>query len=63
MRKFAQGTDVKAKLEAVVSGVSTFETESLAHIVVLSTGKTIGECIIPQLDSSDFSKLPRRRGA
>jgi hypothetical protein len=36
---------VKAKLEAVESGISTFEQEWLAYIVV--DGRTVGERLIP----------------
>lgn len=39
---------IKAKLEAVESGITTFEEEFLAHIV-LADGKTIGEHIGPQI--------------
>lgn len=39
---------VKAKLEAVESGISSFEEEFLAHIV-LPTGLTIGQTIVPGL--------------
>lgn len=39
---------VKAKLQAVESGVTTFEEEFLAHIVT-PNGKTVGEWITPQL--------------
>ena len=39
---------MKAKLEAVASGISTFESEFLANIVVPGGG-TIGEWAIPQL--------------
>jgi hypothetical protein len=39
---------VKAKLEAVESGITTLEEEFLAHIV-LADGKTIGEHITPQI--------------
>ncbi len=49
---------VKAKLEAVESGISTFETEFLAHIV-LPDGKTVGGWIAPQLDAAYGSgKMP-----
>lgn len=40
---------IKAKLEAVVSGVCIFEEEFLAHIV-LPTGATIGQFMIPQIE-------------
>lgn len=39
---------IKAKLEAVECGISTFESEFMAHIV-LPTGLTIGETVLPQL--------------
>lgn len=39
---------VKAKLEAVDAGVTTFEQEFLAH-VVLPDGSTVGEWMEPQL--------------
>lgn len=40
---------IKAKLEAVAAGITTFETEFLAHIVTPG-GKTIGQRLLPQLD-------------
>jgi hypothetical protein len=39
---------IKAKLEAVASGITTFESEFLAHIV-LPDGRTVGGWIAPQL--------------
>lgn len=39
---------VKAKLEAVESGITTFEEEFLAHIV-LPGGRTMGEWAVPQI--------------
>lgn len=42
---------VKAKLEAVESGITTFEDEFLAHIV-LPDGKTVGKWFKPQLEQS-----------
>ena len=42
---------VKAKLEAVTAGISTFETEFLGHIV-LPNGQTTAEWIAPQLDAA-----------
>lgn len=42
---------VKAKLEAVDAGISTFEAEFLAHIL-LPDGKTVGEWASPQLDQA-----------
>jgi hypothetical protein len=39
---------VKAKLEAVESGITTFEEEFLPHIV-MPTGQTVGEWAGPQL--------------
>jgi len=40
---------IKAKLEAVESGITTFEDEFLAHIV-LPNGQTAGEFIKPQIE-------------
>ncbi len=40
---------VKAKLEVVASGISSFDREFLAHIVV-DEGKTIGEYLADRLD-------------
>lgn len=50
---------VKAKLEAVESGVSTFEAEFLAQ-TVLPTGATVSEWLEPQLDEAyRTQRLPR----
>jgi hypothetical protein len=46
---------IKAKLEAVESGITTFEEEFLAHIL-LSNGSTIGEHTIPQLEQANKGK-------
>lgn len=40
---------IKAKLEAVETGVTTFEQEFLAHIV-LPNGQTVGESAIPAIE-------------
>lgn len=40
---------IKAKLEAVASGITVFEEEFLAHIV-LPGGKTVGQTLVPQLE-------------
>lgn len=42
---------IKAKLEAVESGISTLEQEFLANIVTES-GRTIGEVIVPRLSEA-----------
>ena len=39
---------IKAKLEAVESGITTFEEEFLAH-VVLPDNRTVGEWLLPQV--------------
>jgi hypothetical protein len=39
---------IKAKLEAIDSGISTFEEEFMAHIM-LPDGKTVGEKLVPSL--------------
>jgi len=41
---------IKAKLEAVECGITTFDEEFLAHIV-MRDGKTVGQLAIPQLTS------------
>lgn len=43
---------VKAKLETVETGISTFEAEFMAHIVDPATNRTVGEVILPQLAKS-----------
>lgn len=56
---------IKAKLEAVQSGITTFEAEWLAHIV-LPNGQTFGEWAMPQLASglmpTDIPMLPAHVG-
>jgi hypothetical protein len=50
---------VKAKLEAVESGITTFEAEFLAHFV-MPGGQTFGEYAIPQLeDAARNGKMPQ----
>lgn len=39
---------IKAKLEAVETGITTFDSEFLAHLI-LPTGQTVGEWAIPKL--------------
>lgn len=54
---------IKAKLEAVESGITTFEEEFLAHIV-LPDGKTYGEFAIPQIASAyQHKKMPPLLGS
>jgi hypothetical protein len=49
---------IKAKLEAVESGIATFEEEFLAY-VMLPDGKTVGEWMQPQIAASYASgKMP-----
>lgn len=53
---------IRAKIEAVQVGISTFEEEFLAHFV-LSDGRTVGQSIIPQLNEcagSGLLLLPER---
>jgi len=42
---------VKAKLEAVESGITTFEEEFMAHIL-LPNGETAGQFMIPQIEAA-----------
>lgn len=39
---------IKAKLEAVESGIAEFDTEFLAHLV-LPNGQTVGEAVTPRI--------------
>ncbi len=47
---------VKAKLEAVASGISTLEREFLADMV-LPNGRTLGEWAVPQLEAIQRGRL------
>ena len=50
---------IKAKLEAVESGITTVEEEFLSHIVVPG-GHTFGEWAVPQLrDIKERGQLPK----
>jgi hypothetical protein len=54
----ALGLAIKAKLELVETGITTFEQEFLAH-VVLPNGQTVGEWTAPQLARAyASSKMP-----
>lgn len=49
---------VKAKLEAVAAGITTFDDEFLAHLV-LPNGTTVGAWLGPQIDQAyDNGKMP-----
>lgn len=48
---------IKAKLEAVSSGIAVFDDEFLAYMV-LPDGRTMGEWVKPQLKSLE-SKMPK----
>lgn len=53
---------IKAKLEAVESGITSFQDEFLAH-TVLPNGKTLGSWIAPQLaDAFTLKKMPPMLG-
>ena len=47
---------VKAKLEAVESGISTLEREFLAD-VVLPTGGTLGDALVPRIEALQSGRL------
>jgi hypothetical protein len=50
---------IKAKLEAVESGITSFEQEFAVH-VVLPGGGTVGEWILPQIDEAYVNgKMPK----
>lgn len=49
---------IKAKLECAASGISTFEQEFMAHIV-MPDGQTIGQHILPQIgEAYTTGKMP-----
>ncbi len=49
---------IKAKLEAVESGITVFDEEFMAHIV-LPNSQTVGEYMIPQIDRAYLeNKMP-----
>ena len=49
---------IKAKFEAIESGITTFEEEFLAKLMIPG-GRTLGEAIIPQMDEvCRLGKLP-----
>jgi hypothetical protein len=49
---------IKAKLEAVECGITTFEAEFLSHIV-LPNGGTVGEWMVPQIAAAyEHRKMP-----
>lgn len=54
---------IKAKLEAVESGISTLEQEFLANIVT-DSGRTIGDVVVPRLSEAVAAGrlLPERTG-
>lgn len=50
---------VKAKLEAVESGIATFEQEFLDYIL-LPSGQTVGEFMRPQIEAAyDSGQMPK----
>jgi hypothetical protein len=56
---------IKAKLEAIESGISSVEEEFLAHVVVPgSGGKTVAKWLLPQLEESYLkNKMPPLLGS
>lgn len=54
---------VKAKLEAVESGITTFEEEFMAHIL-LPGGETVAQFMSPQIEHAyETGKMPKLLGA
>jgi hypothetical protein len=55
---------IKAKLEAVEAGITTFEEEMLSHIV-MPDGRTVSETIVPGLEKAitEGGKLPPLLGS
>lgn len=54
---------IKAKLEAVASGITTFEEEFMAH-VVMPNGQNLGAWVIPQIEEAyEKKKMPPLLGS
>lgn len=54
---------IKAKLEAVDTGIATFEQEFLANIV-MPNGRTVAEIVLPQIaESYSTGRMPLALGA
>lgn len=50
---------IKAKLEAVETGITTFEIEFMAHMLVPGTGQVFHEVALPRLASAyETGKMP-----
>ena len=50
---------IKAKLEAVESGITVFEDEFMAHLV-LPDGRTVSEFMVPQIAAAyETGKMPK----
>jgi len=45
---------VRAKLEAVEAGISIFEEEFMAFIVVPGSNQTVGEILVPRIQAGTF---------
>lgn len=45
---------IRAKLEAVAAGISIFEEEFLAFVVIPGRNQTMGELLVPRLTAGDF---------
>jgi len=54
---------VKAKIEAVRTGIAIFEEEFLAHIVDENTGRTVGQILVPRLQARQPLGLPEAQDA
>lgn len=49
---------IKAKLEAVETGITTFEQEFMAHIVMPGGSRTLGEVVLPMLEDAYQRNVP-----
>lgn len=55
----ALGLCIKAKLEAVESGIASFDEEFMAHLV-LADNTTVGERVLAELDAAPANSTPPR---
>lgn len=49
---------IKAKLEAVASGITTFDSEFMAHLIVGPRGQTVHQMVMPQIEAARKSGTP-----
>ncbi len=54
---------IKSRMEAVEFGIETFQEAFMSHFELPGTDKTIGDAILPMIESGKFRLLPAGKGA